>query len=144
MSANQIQTTMKVGVINGAACDNYDRIGNVHLAMVPKGADTYVPGEVDRIEVARFITPFMHMLKHPMTVPYEWAEKHHQESYHRSAVSSVSCLYGQIDPGTELQTNTKKQPSTREELTNTLDRWGLDCSCHRHVASVPSARLFHY
>lgn len=68
----KIQTTLTLGVIVGALCDNYDRIGAVHLALVPKGAQTYDPAEVDRLEVARFITPFMDMNKHPMTVPYEW------------------------------------------------------------------------
>lgn len=68
----KIQTTLTLGVIVGALCDNYDRLGGVHLALVPKGAQTYVPADVDRIEVARFITPFMDMNKHPMTVPYEW------------------------------------------------------------------------
>ncbi|WAS90740.1 peptide-N-glycosidase F-related protein [Nannocystis punicea] len=68
----KVQTTLTLGVIVGALCDNYDRLGSVNLALVPKGAQTYVPAEVDRIEVARFITPFMDMNKHPMTVPYEW------------------------------------------------------------------------
>lgn len=66
-----VQSTLKVGVIVGARCDNYDRIGSVHLALVPEGADTYVPEEVEHIEVARFITPFMDMNESPMTVPYE-------------------------------------------------------------------------
>ncbi len=69
----QLQQTLMVGVIVGARCDNYDRIGAVHLALVPKGAASYVPAEVDRIEVARFITPFMDMNESPMTVPYEFA-----------------------------------------------------------------------
>ena len=68
----KVQETMKVGVIIGARCDNYDRIGSVNLAMVPKGAQSYVPAEVERIEVARFITPFMDMNRSPKTVPYEW------------------------------------------------------------------------
>ncbi|MCY1004258.1 hypothetical protein OV079_01470 [Nannocystis pusilla] len=68
----KVQTTLTLGVIVGALCDNYDRLGGVNLALVPKGAQTYVPADVDRIEVARFITPFMDMNKHPMTVPYEW------------------------------------------------------------------------
>ncbi|WP_437276397.1 peptide-N-glycosidase F-related protein [Sorangium sp. So ce375] len=68
----KIQTTLKVRVIVGALCDNYDRLGSVNLALVPKGAKTYVSGEVDRIEVARFVTPFMNMNKQPTTVPYEW------------------------------------------------------------------------
>lgn len=72
----KIQNTLRVGVIVGALCDNYDRIGAVNLALVPKGADTYVPAEVDRIEVARFITPFMNMNKDPKTVPYQWTLDH--------------------------------------------------------------------
>jgi hypothetical protein len=67
-----IQTTLKIGVIVGALCDNYDRIGAVHLALVPKGEATYVPAEVQRLELARFITPFMNMNKTPMTVTYQW------------------------------------------------------------------------
>ncbi|WP_437971146.1 peptide-N-glycosidase F-related protein [Sorangium sp. So ce260] len=68
----KVQTTLKVRVVVGARCDNYDRLGSVNLALVPKGAETYVSSEVDRIEVARFITPFMDMNKQPTTVPYEW------------------------------------------------------------------------
>src|SRR5688572_9472260 len=72
----RIQNTLRIGVIVGALCDNYDRIGAVNLAMVPKGAATYVPADVDRIEVARFITPFMDMNKSPKEVPYEWQADH--------------------------------------------------------------------
>jgi len=68
----KVQTTLTLGVVVGALCDNYDRIGAVNLALVPKGAQTYVPAEVDRIEVARFITPFMNLNKYPQTVPYQW------------------------------------------------------------------------
>lgn len=67
-----IQNTLEIGVVVGALCDNYDRIGSVHLALVPKGAATYIPAEVQRIELARFITPFMNMNKSPMTVPYQY------------------------------------------------------------------------
>lgn len=67
-----LQDTLMIGVVVGARCDNYDRIGSVHLALVPKGAETYVPAEVDRLELARFITPFMDMNDSPMTVPYEF------------------------------------------------------------------------
>jgi hypothetical protein len=67
-----IQETLTIGVIVGALCDNYDRLGSVHLALVPKGQATYVPAEVERIELARFVTPFMNMNKAPMTVPFQW------------------------------------------------------------------------
>ncbi|MBA3547356.1 MAG: hypothetical protein H0T76_12790 [Nannocystis sp.] len=68
----KIQNTLEIGVVVGALCDNYDRIGSVHLALVPKGAATYLPAEVQRMELARFITPFMNMNKSPMTVPYQY------------------------------------------------------------------------
>lgn len=54
----------------GALCDNYDRIGNVNLAFVPKGASSYKPEEVKRIELTRFITPFMDKNRQPDVVPY--------------------------------------------------------------------------
>ena len=56
-----------------ACCDNYDRIGNVNLAFVPKGATTYDPYGVKRIELGRFITPFMNKNKNPKQVPYAYA-----------------------------------------------------------------------
>ena len=62
--------SLKLNVFVHACCDNYDRIGNINIAFVPKGAEAYATDEVDRIEIARFITPFMDMNKEPSTVPY--------------------------------------------------------------------------
>lgn len=67
-----IQPNLKMQVLIGALCDNYDRIGSVQLALVPKGAESYDPAAVPRLELARFITPFMNKNKEPDTVPYEW------------------------------------------------------------------------
>lgn len=67
-----IQGNLRMQVLIGAMCDNYDRIGSVLLSMTPKGAETYEPSEVPRLELARFITPFMNKNKEPDTVPYEW------------------------------------------------------------------------
>lgn len=67
-----IQNTLHVQVVIGALCDNYDRIGGVALALVPKGGSTYAPDAVDRIEVGRFITPFMDWNKQPDEVSYEY------------------------------------------------------------------------
>jgi len=64
------EITMNVTV--KASCDNYDRIGNVNLALVPKGAISYNINEVKRIEIGRFITPFMNKNKTPNTVPYSY------------------------------------------------------------------------
>jgi Peptide-N-glycosidase F, C terminal/Peptide-N-glycosidase F, N terminal/Secretion system C-terminal sorting domain len=67
---NQIGTTLQLKVMITAACDNYDRIGNLNLALVPKGALSYDPNVTNRIELARFITPFMNKNIEPSTVPY--------------------------------------------------------------------------
>jgi hypothetical protein len=61
---------LSMNVIIGALCDNYDRLGHVYLAFVPKGATSYSQSEVDRIEIARIITPFMNKNINPTSVPY--------------------------------------------------------------------------
>lgn len=71
-----IQNTLTVTLVIGALCDNYDRIGSVALALVPKGRSTYEPGAVERIEVGRYITPFMDHNRQPDRVPYEFAVHH--------------------------------------------------------------------
>lgn len=67
-----IGTTLKMKVTIGALCDNYDRIGAVYIALVPKGATTYNQADVKRIEIARYITPFMNKNVSPTEVPYEY------------------------------------------------------------------------
>lgn len=61
---------LTIRITIGARCDNYDRIGSVNLAFVPKNALSYHPDSVQKIEVGRFITPFMNMNKDPKTVEY--------------------------------------------------------------------------
>lgn len=65
-----IGNTLTMTVTLTPRCDNYDRIGNVNLAFVPKGQATYVYSEVERIEMGRFITPFMDMHEELQEVPY--------------------------------------------------------------------------
>ena len=62
--------TLKIDI--GALCDNYDRIGNVNLAFTPKGADSYDWQTATRVELARFITPFMNKNRKPTVVPYSY------------------------------------------------------------------------
>lgn len=69
---DQIGEHIDLNVFVSAMCDNYDRIGNINLAFVPKGADSYAPADVERVEVARFITPFMDKNKEPSTAPYSY------------------------------------------------------------------------
>lgn len=66
-----IGNKLTLNVSASALCDDYDRIGGVNLALVPKGATSYAYRGVRRIEVGRFITPFMNNLtRTPTSVPY--------------------------------------------------------------------------
>ena len=67
-----IGTDLTLHVTLSPRCDNYDRMGCVRLAFVPKEETRYAEDDVQRIELARFITPFMNMNKEPDKVPYEW------------------------------------------------------------------------
>jgi len=64
-------SSLTLNVNASSLCDNYDRIGNVNVAFVPKGATSYVYAEVERIEIARFITPFM-VPDGSLEVPYTY------------------------------------------------------------------------
>ncbi len=75
---------VKMQVFVKACCDNYDRIGNVNIAFVPKGAETYDQYSVQRIELGRFITPFMNKNKKPDTVPYSYDINYLSEIMHDS------------------------------------------------------------
>ncbi len=61
---------LTINIVISALCDNYDRIGNVNLALVPKGSTTYNTATVGKIEIGRFITPFMNKNVNPKSVPY--------------------------------------------------------------------------
>ncbi|WP_430612901.1 peptide-N-glycosidase F-related protein [Flavobacterium sp. JP2137] len=63
-----------MNVVIKAACDNYDRIGNVNLALVPKGQTTYELSDVlvQRLELGRYITPFMSKNRSPKEVPFSF------------------------------------------------------------------------
>jgi len=65
-----IGTSLQMHVVFKALCDNYDRIASVNLALVPKGQKAYNPDSVQRIELGRFITPFMSKNIQPDTVSY--------------------------------------------------------------------------
>jgi hypothetical protein len=66
----QIGSTLQLSVLITAACDNYDRIGNVNLVLVPKGDLSYDTNTAQKIELGRFITPFMNKNISPTSVPY--------------------------------------------------------------------------
>ncbi|MBA5628604.1 peptide-N-glycosidase F-related protein [Moheibacter lacus] len=64
--------SLSLDVTIGALCDNYDRLGEIFLAMVPQGATEYDSDAVERIEIARIITPFMNKNINPTEVPYHF------------------------------------------------------------------------
>lgn len=67
-----IGSTLELNVLISALCDNYDRLGNVSLAFVPKGLGSYNTQEVQKVEIARFITPFMNKNVSPTSAPYSF------------------------------------------------------------------------
>jgi len=69
---NRLSGSIRMDITLKAACDNYDRVGNVNIAFVSKDSGLYDPNDVQRIEIARFITPFMNKNRQPDTVPYSY------------------------------------------------------------------------
>lgn len=67
-----IGENLELEIIIGAACDNYDRIGNVFLSLFKKGDPYFKDLLVSKIEIARFITPFMNKNNSPREVPYNF------------------------------------------------------------------------
>lgn len=81
----QMGSSLRLEVTLNPSCDNYDRIANVSLALLPKGTERYNDGDngflgrlgsvdpsIRRIEIGRFITPFMDKNKSVQEVPYSW------------------------------------------------------------------------
>ena len=75
---NSLEQNLTVNATIIAACDNYDRIAGVNLALVPKGRNTYTWEDTDvkRIEIGRFITPFMNKNISPTQVPFSFRVDH--------------------------------------------------------------------
>ncbi|HYX36258.1 MAG TPA: peptide-N-glycosidase F-related protein [Oligoflexus sp.] len=92
-----IGSTLTAHVTIKAACDNYDRIGNINLALVPKGSVAYSPEQVARIELGRFITPFMNKNLKPDAVPYSF------QLDHVAAVLNDAALHKAYDFWVELE-----------------------------------------
>lgn len=62
----------ELDLILGALCDNYDRFASMSIAFVPKGSEDYNPWDIEKIEIARYITPFMNKNKDPKEVPFHY------------------------------------------------------------------------
>lgn len=65
-----LSNKLKIKVTIGALCDNYDRIGGVFVNMVDKGSPFSEANVTKRLEVGRFITPFMNKNISPTEVDY--------------------------------------------------------------------------
>lgn len=87
--------TMDVTI--GALCDNYDRLGHVYLAFVDKGTTSYVQSEVDRIEIARIITPFMNKNINPTEVPYHFTLDNVSEIFKDSDLLSSYDIWVELE-----------------------------------------------
>lgn len=90
-------STLTMNVTVKASCDNYDRIGNVNLAFVPKGALTYTPESVQRIELGRFITPFMNKNIAPTQVPYTFELPNIAQIFKDPAITSVYDIWVELE-----------------------------------------------
>lgn len=83
----------------GALCDNYDRLGSVYLAMVPKNQPSYTINDasVKRIEVGRYITPFMNKNRSPIEVPYTYNLSNLYNVFHDTGLRNTYDLYMELD-----------------------------------------------
>lgn len=97
------ENTKKIGdklyleIIVKAACDNYDRIGNVFLSLANKGENYDKNNLISTIELARFITPFMDKNKTPNQVPYKFEINNIARLLNDSEISSKYDFWIEFD-----------------------------------------------
>ncbi len=94
---NKIGDKLYLEIIVKAACDNYDRIGNVFLSLVNKGENYDKNNLVSTIELARFITPFMDKNKTPNQVPYKFEINNIAKLLNDSEISSKYDFWIEFD-----------------------------------------------
>lgn len=80
-----------------AACDNYDRIARVYLAFVDQGETTYVSNDVERLEIGRFITPFMNKNNAPMEVPFSFTADNVAEIFNDATLRATYDFWIELD-----------------------------------------------
>jgi len=97
LDAFKAKIAMRVTI--AALCDNYDRLGEVFLAMVPKNQSTYTINDpnVKRIEIGRYITPFMNKNSTPLEVPYTYDVSNLYSVFHDTALRNTYDLYMELD-----------------------------------------------
>lgn len=96
---NSFQNKIQMNVTIGALCDNYDRIGGVHLALVPKAQSSYTMSDtgVKRIEIGRYITPFMNKNYAPTEVPYTYDVDNLYSVFSNQALRAQYNIYIELD-----------------------------------------------
>lgn len=96
---NSFKAKIAMRVTIGALCDNYDRLGSVFLAMVPKNQPTYTVNDanVKRIEAARYITPFMNKNRSPLEVPFTYDLSNLYSIFHDTALRTAYDMYMELD-----------------------------------------------
>ncbi|RXM51570.1 MULTISPECIES: PNGase F N-terminal domain-containing protein [unclassified Chryseobacterium] len=97
MDSFKAKIAMRVTI--GALCDNYDRLGEVFLALVPKNQSTYTLDDpnVKRIEAARYITPFMNKNRSPIEVPYTYDVSNLYSVFHNTELRNTYDMYMELD-----------------------------------------------
>jgi len=96
---NSFKAKIAMRVTIGALCDNYDRLGSVYLAMIPKNQPTYTMTDVNvkRIEVGRYITPFMNKNRSPLEVPYTYDLSNLYNVFHDTTLRAAYDMYMELD-----------------------------------------------
>jgi len=96
---NSFQNKITMNVTIGALCDNYDRIGGVHIALVPKNQLTYSLSDtnVKRIEIGRYITPFMNKNISPTSVPYTYNLDNLYSIFSNTTLRNTYDIYVELD-----------------------------------------------
>lgn len=92
--------TLTATVTLNPLCDNYDRIGNVNMVLVPAGQESYAYDDtnIKRIEIGRFITPFMD--KNNMSVqevPYVYELNHLTNVFHDESITSEYDIWIELE-----------------------------------------------
>lgn len=88
---NSFGNTLTATVTLNPLCDNYDRIGNVNMVLVPKGLTSYdyQATDIKRFEIGRFITPFMRLTNTTVTeVPYVYELNHLTNVFHDETITA--------------------------------------------------------
>lgn len=96
---NSFQNKITLNVSIGALCDNYDRIGGVHIALVPKGQASYTLNDtqVKRFEIGRYITPFMNKNISPTEVPYSYEVNNLYSVFSNMALRNMYDIWVELD-----------------------------------------------